>query len=131
MTKKPAKTLWIHSAWPADVCVAFVPNEKEWYRLLKKEYNITDEEYPTSDGRVTTLTKEGSFHCLVTITDKKTTGVQLVGLLAHEATHCYQKIKQWMKENDPGIEFEAYTIGGITQALLSCYKQTRGGFKIV
>lgn len=126
----PSKTLWLHSAWPADVQVAFVPNESEWYRVLKKEYGITDEEYPTSDGRVTALTKDGAVHCLVTITDKKTSPEQLVGLIAHEAVHCYQKIKNWMKEQDPGIEFEAYTIGGLTQALISCYRQTRGGIKI-
>lgn len=98
--------------------------------MLKKEYDVTDEPYPTSDGRVTAFTKDNSVHCLVTLTDKK--GVsheQLVGLIAHEATHCWQKIKHWMKEYEPSIEFEAYTIGGLTQGLLNCYNQTRGGFR--
>lgn len=120
------KTLWIHSAWAADVQVAFVPSEQEWLKLLKRDYNITDEPYPSSDAQVTSLTKEGTVHCLVTVTDKKKpTRHQLVGLIAHEATHCWQKIRDWMKEKEPSIEFEAYTVGHITQNLLMCYERTR------
>ncbi len=124
------KTLWIHSAWPADVQVAFVPNEQEWYSTLKKNYNITDEPYPQSDAQVTSFSKGKEVHCLVTITDQQPSLEQVVGLLSHEATHCYQKVRDWMKEKEPSIEFEAYTVGHITQSLLSLYIKARGVPKI-
>lgn len=121
------QVLWIAKAWPADVSVCFVPNEKKWQELLKTDYNITDEPYPTSDAQVTTLQKDKEQHCLVTITDcNGREQNEVIGLLAHEATHCWQKIRDWMKEKEPGIEFEAYTVGWITQNLLACFQQSRG-----
>ena len=120
------KTLWLASRWPANVQVAFVPNEKEWYRLLKQRYGIVDEEYPITDGRCTSFTKDGEINCLVTFSDKKTSKCQKIGLIAHEAAHCWQQIRNWMKEDNPSPEFEAYVVGGITQGLIECYERTRG-----
>ena len=43
------------------------------------------------------------------------------GVLAHEATHIWQAIKETMGEEAPGHEMEAYAIQSITTKLLHAY----------
>lgn len=51
---------------------------------------------------------------------------QIAGLLAHEATHIWQQIKDDYGERNPSPEFEAYSIQSITQQLLTeFYRQTK------
>ena len=55
----------------------------------------------------------------------KASAVQVVGLLAHEATHVWQHVRDWMGEKSPSVEFEAYTVQAILQELLWAYNETR------
>lgn len=40
------------------------------------------------------------------------------GLVIHESVHIWQEIKTMMREKDPSVEFEAYSIQRISQDLL-------------
>ena len=47
--------------------------------------------------------------------------VEIVGLLAHEATHLWQAIRDHIGEHSPSIEFEAYSVQCITQQLIESW----------
>ena len=47
---------------------------------------------------------------------------QIAGLLAHEATHVWQYYREWIGENEPSKEFEAYSVQAITQRLFESYR---------
>lgn len=38
------------------------------------------------------------------------TGIEVAALLAHEAVHVMQQCRDWMKETEPGQEWEAFTV---------------------
>lgn len=48
---------------------------------------------------------------------------QIASLLAHEAVHIFQRIRENIGESSPSAEFEAYSIQAITQNLLYEYKR--------
>ncbi|ENV34551.1 hypothetical protein [Acinetobacter gerneri] len=50
--------------------------------------------------------------------------MQIHGLLLHEAVHIWQEIKLLMGENDPSVEFEAYSIQALAQDLFEMYEQS-------
>lgn len=53
---------------------------------------------------------------------------EVIGMLAHEATHVWQHYAQTIGERHPGDEQEAYAIQAITQELVqSFFEQTKGG----
>lgn len=47
--------------------------------------------------------------------------IQTYGLLVHEAVHIYQEMIAKMREEDPSIEFEAYSIQKIAVDLFTTY----------
>lgn len=51
---------------------------------------------------------------------------QIAGLIAHEAVHIWQEVREHLGEDRPSSEFEAYAVQNITQRLIdSFYKQKR------
>ena len=57
--------------------------------------------------------------CLVETDDPVENAVSLV----HEAVHIWQNLCEYIGEENPSKEFEAYTIQNITQRLFDAYKQ--------
>lgn len=55
----------------------------------------------------------------------KTTPIELIGLIAHEATHVVQKCCKFMQDDSPSLEFEAYGVQAITQSLLMKFIELR------
>ena len=53
--------------------------------------------------------------------DEGRTGIQIAGLLVHEAVHIWQKICRYIGEDNPSSEFEAYSIQWIAQELMESY----------
>ncbi|MFY3334668.1 hypothetical protein ACOTEH_30705 [Achromobacter xylosoxidans] len=41
--------------------------------------------------------------------------VEIAGLLTHEAVHVMQECRRWMRESEPGAEWEAYTVQYVAQ----------------
>jgi hypothetical protein len=54
-------------------------------------------------------------------------GVQIAGLLVHEAVHAFQHFCERIGENRPSQEFEAYSIQAIAQRLMASYAEQTGG----
>jgi len=71
--------------------------------------------------------KEGESLAIVCLFDHSKELLQIYALLVHEAVHIYQEIRKIMGENEPGHEFEAYTVQRISQNLFYEYnRQVRG-----
>lgn len=75
-----------------------------------------------ADATAHTFTKEKIITTIVTIKkDPKRIVAQVVGLLAHEAVHVWQECRSVIREREPSIEFEAYTVQWITQFFVEKY----------
>jgi hypothetical protein len=53
--------------------------------------------------------------------DDTRTGIEVAGLLTHEAVHVWQQFREWIGEDKPGDEAEAYAIQRISQRLWCSY----------
>lgn len=128
------KTIWCDRGW-MPTYYGFCPSEKAWKREMKRLGDegvpIPDAPYPTSDGCCTTFVNDttGKVVCLVTIAnhlDDADDPVGIVTLIAHEAVHVWQAIREDIGEEAPSVEFEAYAIQNISAHLLEAYSKTRG-----
>lgn len=123
---KSDQMIWIEAGF-LPIEIAFCPSKKAWDRHVARLVTGEVRQYPDTPGMATTFYGDSWPRSVVTVGN--TEGIstaQIIGLLAHEATHVFQQIKQQMRETEPSIEFEAYTIGGITQGLVNAYQKTRG-----
>ena len=66
-------------------------------------------------------TASGQLYCIVCIRKNKKPKHEIYGLLVHEATHVWQRIKEWLGEHNPSNEFEAYAMQNISQNLMAAY----------
>ena len=68
---------------------------------------------------------DGGKHCVVQLgACSERTLIMVHGLLLHEAVHIWQRIKKLMGEDEPSIEFEAYSIQRIAQDLFSMFEES-------
>lgn len=58
-------------------------------------------------------------------TGRRRTFAQVAALLTHEAIHIWQSVREYMGENTPSTEFEAWSVQSITQELLESYAAQR------
>lgn len=52
---------------------------------------------------------------------KKRTRHEINGLLVHEAMHVWRWVREHIGEREPSMEFEAYAVQHISQALMEAY----------
>jgi hypothetical protein len=60
---------------------------------------------------------------------KNRSGIEVCGLLTHEAVHIWQAICDELGERNPSPEFEAYSIQAISQELWTKFSELKGKFK--
>ena len=53
-------------------------------------------------------------------------GIDVCGILAHEAVHVFQQLCDSIGESRPSVEFEAYSIGRIAERLMREYARRMG-----
>lgn len=124
---KRTGVVWCNRFW-LPIYYGFCPDAERWKIEMKRLG--AHEPYPSSDGRCTFFEdKEKSVCAIITIseTNDGKDPIGIVGLLAHEAVHVWQRAADEMGENNPSHEFEAYTVQHISQELIRAYHETRGG----
>lgn len=128
--KKPKGAVWIDRAIiESPYCIGLCQTEKQFKNELKRLRVANPEQnHWVIEGKDATVTElEGSQKhekCfLVGIKqDEHTKPIEIVGLLVHEAVHIWQKIRQDMREDEPGTEVEAYAIQSLSIKLIDAYK---------
>lgn len=116
-------------------------SEKDFHRELRR-LGIEKKDWPEY---VTSATAGATCHtfdtpmphpkvvCMVCLAEYAGTrdGVEIAGLLVHEAVHIWQKVREEIGERFPSSEFEAYAVQNIAQNLMESYaeqtKPRRGG----
>lgn len=113
-------------------CIGLCQSErnfiKEMQRLKVKDIPEWIGEGKDATVHYVTDNKSRGKCCIVCIRERPdTTPSEVIGLIVHEATHCFQWICQDMNEKEPSSEFEAYAIQGISQKLIQEYKIDKKG----
>lgn len=125
---------WLDNALvrsPFDFCLC---TSKKAFRRLLKKWRLDRDEWPPflgADGAHATVhffdfagAGPAAVVCLGDMSERST--AEVAGLLAHEATHIWQSVREYLGEDEPSSEFEAYSVQSITQALLSEYLRKEG-----
>ena len=129
-----AKTKWLDRSVIVAPHLALCGSEKEYLAAVKhlkvKDPNIWLTN--SSGGTTHTFTRDDSITCVVTIdfkACKNYTLAEIVGILAHEATHVCQQLYDSIGERHPSIEFEAYAIQCTTQRLVAEFLRRKVKYK--
>jgi len=110
----------------SPIYYCLITNEKLFKSELKRLKIPQDfQSVPSGKGACTHFlnSKQGAEIALVCLMDKKHDKEQIMSLLAHEAVHIWQRIKEDMGELNPSHEFEAYSIQRISQNLFYEFKR--------
>ena len=94
-----------------------VPAE-DWPRWIANDHSDATVHYLENDGR-------GAAIVCIRITPERT-GLEIAGLLVHEAVHIWQAHCENIGEKEPAAEQEAYAIQSIAQSLMQAYAQSLG-----
>ena len=89
---------------------------------------VSNEPYPTEDGKCTWLQKDGKRAIIITMNERLDSKCPIgrVALLVHEAVHAWQYILEDIGQHErPGKEIEAYAIQHLCLELLNAYQKTR------
>ena len=132
MSKKGKGGIWIDRALVmSPICIALCVTGEQFKKELdylnmplrdRPLFTLNDH----SDAATHFLTKGSDTCCIICIRRRKGISAhQVYALLCHEAVHVWQEIKDIIGENDPGHEFEAYSIQRIFQNLMEAYKELK------
>lgn len=119
------RIVWIDRGWQ-PVSIGFCPSKKAWRREMRRIGQ--SEPYPKNAGRASFYRHKGSAGAIVTLGDHVEgahSRVEIAGVLAHEATHVWQHIREEIGEEKPSSEFEAYSVQAIFQGLYQAWLDTR------
>ena len=110
--------IWIdRTIIESPYCIGLCQTEKQYrnelQRLKVDDYKTCEWIQEGKDGNVTEIVQnKGNGQCFIVSIriNKDTKPIEVIGLLVHEAVHCWQKIHRNMGEDQPSAEFEAYSI---------------------
>ena len=102
--------------------------DRELYRLKIKEA-VEWVRNAHSDASAHYFTApDGKFCCIVALRGwEKRSGIELAGLLVHEAVHVWQVYAENIGETEPGKEQEPYAVQSIAQELMAEFARRTGG----
>ena len=119
---------WIDRAILTCDYVALCTSEKDFQRELRR-LNIPTQQWSSwlSEGAlatthhlVSTKGARASIVCMPMHNDLD--GVEIAGLLVHEATHVLQEYFEYVGEDQPGKETQAYALQAISVRLMQAYR---------
>lgn len=132
MKSKTAPLEWLdRSLLTSPYCYALCLSE-EAFKAEMKNLGVSKEsrgnwmKTPQADATLHYLenVKNGGLAAIICLrTNSKTELEQVYGLLVHEAVHLWQAIKDFIGEDSPAKEEEAYAIQRIAQSLMYSYKE--------
>jgi len=124
------KTKWLERSLVVGPYIALVTSQAEFNNVLKSCGTRAEKFGPwlkTDSCNATVHWLEdlaGKRVCVVAIQgDSGRTGIEIAGLLVHEAVHIFQIHCQDIGESEPSMEFEAYSIQSISQQLMWEYER--------
>lgn len=128
---------WLHRDLITGPCLALVLSEKDYHRAMadfKVPMGQRDPWIRTTHADATAHILEHPSQGIAVVVALRLRegieGVQIAGLLVHEAVHVFQHFCERIGESRPSTEFEAYSIQAIAQRLMYSYaEQTAGGTK--
>jgi len=126
MAKKKIGARWADQILIACPIAYTICTDERYYKEILAEINIPEDQRPNyhepgANGRVMLL--EGRF-ALVTLHDvDDLTDCEIISIIVHESVHVWQVIRDYMGEESPSYEFEAYSVQGITYKLLMEYNR--------
>lgn len=134
MTRK-TNTVWLERSLIQGPFLALFTSEKDFLdecKALKCE-NTPEFVTPGAGATVHHLEhadgRELAMVCIDMKESLKHDRVSIHCLLVHEAVHVYQRVRDWMNEAKPSIEFEAYSIQALSQRLIDDYERQRKAHK--
>jgi hypothetical protein len=127
--RKPAVKYEDVVLFPHPFQVCLVTSEEEFDQVLK-DWKVRGERpdwlMSGAYGQVHVMEKGDDLLLVVSLKAKNKDIASVAGILAHEATHCTQKIMHHMCEWTPSKELEAYSNQMITLTLMNQYQKKRG-----
>lgn len=123
---------WVtHKVWTPLINVALATTEKGFKRELKHLGLSKDSaRFPAGRfvGNVTELISAQGARCaIVSLQPRgKRSKADTVATIVHEAVHVWQYMRDFIGEDKPSSEFEAYSVQGIVTALLDSYHRQTG-----
>lgn len=122
MLKKSRGTYWFpNDVYPAYI--GFVPDEKAWDAAMRHLSVRDPKPYPKAGARCSSFENEktGDMCVLIAVSQRITDPVAIVGSMAHEAVHCWEYVRDWIGEKDPGSEQVAYFVEFVVRNLLEAF----------
>jgi hypothetical protein len=121
---------WLDRALVIGPYLTLVLSEKQFKKVMK-HCNIADAPSWLNYGADATthhfVQDTKSLSVVALKVTKKFSPEQIMGLIVHEAVHVWQNFRDSIGEEKPSVEFEAYSIQSITQALITYYNETKNG----
>ena len=122
---------WLERDMLIGPYVTLVLSEKD-FRKAAKHCGLKPSSMPTwvsakANATVHRLDSAKGTVCIVALdTTSKPKPLEVAGILVHEAVHIWQWYVEDIKESNPSVEFEAYSIQTISQRLIASYlEQTK------
>ena len=105
-------------------------SEKQYAKVMDKMQVPVEKRLPFvgygKDATTHSIQTTAGVCCIVCIGDiEGCSKDEIYGLILHECVHIWQTIKEWMREERPGDEIEAYSIQSIFMNMLSVWKHKK------
>jgi hypothetical protein len=125
------KTRWLDRriAWPGPYLTLCLSQAEYLAALKHLDLISADDTWCGEDAGKTHYASnpKGETTCLVCVSPgANRSGVEIAGLLVHEAVHVWQRYCDCIGERRPGVEQEAYGVQSIAQELMAEYARRIG-----
>lgn len=123
---------WLPRGW-SPVAIGFAPSREAWEKVRYDFNNKSSWPGVEAIGRtqimVSKTTGEAAI-LVILMPPAEVSALDVILTLAHEAVHVFQFMCEFIGEDEPGAEQEAYGIEQILKGLIEAYRATLGKGKV-